>query len=45
VPDIPDEAPELVVQVPQTPEPEPEAEPEPEPEPTPRRRFLWFLRD
>ena len=41
VPDIPDEAPELVVQVPQTPEPEAE----PEPEPTPRRRFLWFLRD
>jgi hypothetical protein len=39
VPDTPDEAPEPVVQVPQTPEPEPE------PEPTSKRRFLWFLRD
>jgi hypothetical protein len=45
VPDTPDEAPEVIVQVSDIPEPEPAVEPEPELEPTPRRRFLWFLRD
>jgi hypothetical protein len=37
VPDSPEEAPEVDVQVADT--------HEPDPEPTPRRRFLWFLRD